>query len=203
MSTALSKTLAKTGEATAATRLISSLSGKLPTRGVHVPCWDQKVWLRLLGAEEENAMEGRALAALKRHGLEDSPDAVERTQMYHLLAEAVITEDRIGAPAFGTVEEWGTVPLFIQEVLVAEYLSLRAEVNPHLMDLTEQDLSDIKEAIAKKNSTLLVRLGARRLTSYLLISAAPPTSSPTEKSTPGGSSPESSKETESSTTATQ
>jgi hypothetical protein len=80
------------------------------------------------------------------------------------------------------------VPEVIGELWV-QYAELRAEHDPQVAELTDDEVRGIRDAVAKKNGPALRFFGASRLSRFLLSSADLLASSWIERSSPGDSSP--------------
>src|SRR5262249_35833073 len=107
---------------------------------------------------------------------------------WRTLAEAVLDSEQNPVP-FGTAEQWGKLVPEVVGDLWVQYAELRAEHDPQVAELTEDEGRRIRAAVSKKNAPALRYFGASRLSRFLLSSADLLVSSWTEKSTPGASSP--------------
>lgn len=190
MSTLLGTLLTPARVAAAADRprLFDVLGSRVKLRRSVVPLLDAPVWLRLLGSEEENAIHSAVILEMRRLEIEQlvvNQGTWERAAVTRTLALAALSEESYGAAPAGTVEEWGKLPIECQLAVYHDWISYREEMDPQLEQLSKTDIDEIELAVKKNNSALLLRLGARRLTAYLLTSASTPSDSQTEKSTPG------------------
>jgi hypothetical protein len=175
------------------TRLEAALAGKRPFKPVQVRVHGvpHDAVMTVIGSERSLDIEGEVARAMDRRGLEQSvltQGKFELELAWRTLAEAVLDSEQHPVP-FGTAEQWGRlVPEVVGELWV-QYAELRAEHDPQVAELTEDEVREIRDAVAKKNGPALRYFGASRLSRFLLSSADLLASSWTERSSPGGSSP--------------
>jgi hypothetical protein len=175
------------------TRLEAALAGKRPFKPVKVLVHGvpHDAIMTVIGSERSLDIEGEVARAMERRGLEQNvltQGKFELELAWRTLAEAVLDSEQNPVP-FGTAEQWGRlVPEVIGELWV-QYAELRAEHDPQVAELTEDEVRDLRAAVSKKNGPALRYFGASRLSRFLLSSADLLASSWTERSSPGDSSP--------------
>jgi hypothetical protein len=116
----------------------------------------------------------------------------EAERARRILSEAVFDPDPLEQKnewiRFGTVEEWGA----LDDDVIAEcwriYGDVRETFDPVSMPLSKDELAMIADAVKKKDPKLLRFFGVRRLATYLLTTAEPPSISATPMSGPSESS---------------
>jgi hypothetical protein len=144
-----------------------------------------------IGSERSLDIEGEVARAMERRGLEQSvltQGKFELELAWRTLAEAVLDSEQNPVP-FGTAEQWGRLVPEVVGGLWIQYAELRAEHDPQVAELTEDEVRGIRDAVAKKNAPALRYFGASRLSRFLLSMADPLASSSTSRSSPGDSSP--------------
>lgn len=174
------------------TRLEAALAGKRPFKPVQVRVHGvpHDAVMTVIGSERSLDIEGEVARAMDRRGLEQNvltQGKFELELAWRTLAEAVLDSEQNPVP-FGTAEQWGRlVPEVIGELWV-QYAELRAEHDPQVAELTEDEVRDLRAAVSKKNAPALRYFGASRLSRFLLSTADLLVSCWTEKSSPGDSS---------------
>lgn len=195
--TRLGEVQQKRAPASTSSRLAAALSGHQHLEDVVVPIHGAAVAakMRLVGAAHALDIEGDVSKAMERRGLQRtaatySEFELERT--IRLLAEAVRDPEDVAKP-FGTIEEWGRLPVDVLAEMRRQYDELSERLDPasSSRELSDVEIAEIRLALKKKDRTSLRYFGARQLASYLLISDAQPASSPTPTSSDGVSSQES------------
>lgn len=175
------------------TRLEAALAGKRPFKPVHVRVHGvaHVAVMTVVGSERSLDLEGEVARAMDKRGLEQNvltQGKFELELAWRTLAEAVLDSEQNPVP-FGTAEQWGRlVPEVVGELWV-QYAELRAEHDPLVAELTEDEVRGIRDAVSKKNGPALRFFGATRLSRFLLSTADLLASSWTERSSPGDSSP--------------
>lgn len=175
------------------TRLEAALAGKRPFKPVQVRVHGvpHDAVMTVIGSERALDIEGEVGRAMDRRGVEQNvltQGKFELELAWRTLAEAVLDSEQNPVP-FGTPEQWGKlVPEVIGDLWV-KYAELRAEHDPQVAELTEDEVQELRAAVSKKNAPALRYYGASRLSRFLLSSADLLVSSWTEKSSPGDSSP--------------
>ena len=175
------------------TRLEAALAGKRPFKPVQVRVHGipHDAVMTVIGSERSLDLEGEVVRAMDKRGLEQSvltQGKFELELAWRTLAEAVLDSEPNPVP-FGTAEQWGRLVPEVVGDLWVQYAELRAEHDPQVAELTEDEVREIRDAVSKKNAPALRYFGASRLARYLLTSAGPPASSSIERSSPGDSSP--------------
>jgi hypothetical protein len=174
------------------TRLEAALAGKRPFKPVQVRVHGvpHDAVMTVIGSERSLDIEGEVARAMDKRGLEQNMVTQGKFELelaWRTLAEAVLDSEQNPIP-FGTAEQWGRlVPEVIGELWV-QYAELRAEHDPQVAELTEDEVREIRAAVSKKNGPALRYFGVSRLSRFLLSTADLLVSSWTEKSSPGGSS---------------
>lgn len=177
--------------ATVASRLASALAAARPLKPIAIPGLKLTALLTLLGTERALDLEGVVRKAMQARGIPESPfheGMWELERARHFLAEAVLDDDPAKSgnpPPIGSLAEWGALPKETIAALWAMYDDLSQENDPVDVVLTPDDADIIRDAIVKKNAMLLRSFGARKLTAWLLTTAAQRASSPTAESSPG------------------
>lgn len=108
-----------------------------------------------------------------------------------MLAEGV-RDPGAARPAFGTLAEWRELDQDLVADLWRIYSDFRERADPVGVDLTDAERAEIERAIVKKNAPLLRSFGCRRLATWLLTTAAPPSTSATPRSSSSDESEETS-----------
>ena len=184
----------KPAEKPAVSRFMAALAGKRVLEPITVPIVDLPAVMTILGAERVLDIDGDSMRAMEARGI---PLNVATQGKYELetatrmLAEAVL-ESAANPVPLGSVKDWGSMPAEAIADLWLKYTDLRMRFDPsNVGDVSEEDIAEIRDAIAKKNSKLLLYFGVQKLTAYLLITADQPAISPTPKSASGDTSSES------------
>ena len=73
-----------------------------------------------------------------------------------------------------------------RDYLLDQYADFRKSVDPTPDDLSQEENDAIVEAVKKKDRVVLKGFGSAKLASFLLTSASPPSTSPTDRSGSGG-----------------
>jgi hypothetical protein len=175
------------------TRLEAALAGKRPFKPVRVLVHGvpHEAVMTVIGSERSLDIEGEVARAMDKRGLEQNVLTQGKFELefaWRTLAEAVLDSEQNPVP-FGTAEQWGRLVPEVVGDLWIQYAELRAEHDPQVAELTEDEVRGIRDAVAKKNAPALRYFGASRLSRFLLSSADLLASSWTERSSPGGSSP--------------
>ena len=175
------------------TRLEAALSGKRPFKPVTVRVHGvpHDAVMTTIGSERSLDIEGEVARAMERRGFEQNVLTQEKFELevaWRTLAEAVLDSEQNPVP-FGTAEQWGRLVPEVVGGLWIQYAELRAEHDPQVAELTEDEVRGLRDAVAKKNGPALRYFGASRLSRFLLSLADPLVSSWTERSSPGDSSP--------------
>jgi hypothetical protein len=178
---------------TAPSRFQAALATARPFREVVIPGLELAALETLIGTERELDIEGEVTATMERRGLEAgiiNQAAWELERARRVLAEVLLDPDpdkRSNPPPIGTLADWGRVPKEIIVELWRRHTDFCEQHDPSFDKLTDEEVEELKLAVAKKNSAWLRSFGARRLASYLLTLDVPPASSPTPESGPGES----------------
>lgn len=180
--------------ASAGTRLQAALAGHRVFKPVAVPIVpgvELAAVMTLVGSERHLDVEGEVATAMERRGLEQNvlnQGKFELAEAIIILAESVLDSETNPVP-IGSVKDWGRLSPEVLGDLWMQYGELRAQHDPAIAELTQEEADAISDAVEKKNGGLLRYFGARRLSVYLLTSADRRASSSTERSPPGDSSP--------------
>jgi hypothetical protein len=121
-------------------------------------------WMRVLQRDE-----GITETVLSSIG--GMPMSSERAT--RVVAIAVRDPDDPSRP-FGSLDEWRQLSDVQIGAAFDAYEDLVEELDPLGRGLTEVEIEGIRDAVAKKNSTLLLAYGSRRLALYLSSTGAPP-----------------------------
>lgn len=179
----------------AAHRFAAAIASARPLKPIKIPGLEVTALLTLIGTERALDIEADVTRAMLRRGLPETQlngGIWELERARHVLAEAVLDDDpekRTDPPPIGTLADWGKLPKETIAALWSEYDDLSQEHDPADVALTDDERLVLAAAIEKKSVPLLRSFGAKRLTAWLLTTAAPPASSPTAESSPGDSSP--------------
>ncbi len=149
------------------TRLEAALAGKRPFKPVQVRVHGvpHDAVMTVIGSERSLDIEGEVARAMDKRGLEQNvltQGKFELELAWRTLAEAVLDSEQNPIP-FGTAEQWGRlVPEVIGELWV-QYAELRAEHDPQVAELTEDEVREIRAAVSKKNGPALRYFGVSKL----------------------------------------
>jgi len=152
-----------------------------------------RAWIELAGHDAVNEIEGATFAEMARLKLAPtvlSSWSYEAERTARTLAWAV-RDPSSTSTRFGSLEEWLTLDSDLINACGIVYSDVRERLDPMgLPTLTDDDVTEIRLAIEKKNPMALRLHGVAKLSLYLVTTAAPPASSPIPPSSPGESSPE-------------
>jgi hypothetical protein len=144
-----------------------------------------------IGVARALDIEGEVLRAMAERSIAQdvmTQGEYELERALRVLAETVRDPVDTSQPV-GTIADWGKLGLDTVGSVWSAYGDMRERIDPMSVPLTETEGADIRDAISKKNATLLRYFGARRLASYMLTTADPPASSATPTSNSGDFSP--------------
>jgi hypothetical protein len=136
------------------TRLEAALAGKRPFKPVTVRVHgvSHDAVMTVIGGERALDIEGEVARAMDKRGLEQNvltQGKFELELAWRTLAEAVLDSEQNPVP-FGTAEQWGRlVPEVVGELWI-QYAELRAEHDPQVAELTEDEVREIRAAVSKK-----------------------------------------------------
>jgi hypothetical protein len=175
------------------TRLEAALAGRRPFKPIKVLVHGvpHDAVMTVIGSERLLDIEGEVARAMDKRGLEQNALTQGKFELelaWRTLAETVLDSEQNPVP-FGTAEQWGKlVPEAVGDLWV-QYAELRAEHDPQVAELTEDEVRGIQDALSKKNAPALRYFGVSRLSRFLLSLADQLASSWTGRSSPGDSSP--------------
>lgn len=149
-----------------------------------------RVWVELVSEAVVDEIESAVWAIMKGH---DLPPTGTNVLNYGgcrdalTLAWAVRNPDALDEK-YGTQEEWRALDVDLIYGCAFVYRDVRERLSPvQLGELSREQLDEIRHAVEKKNPTPLLDAGVVALSSYLLTTAAQPSSSPTTPSSSGES----------------
>lgn len=182
-----------------ASKLFRALAGRRVLEPMIVPELELPAAMTLVGTDRLLDIEGEVVIAMAVRRLDagilfQTQWELERAK--RILAEAIreVPEDLAAVdlpPPLGTADEWGRLEPAVIVELQRKYYDLSECHDPSTDELSEDEVAAIRDAIEKKSPVLLRSFGVRKLSHFLLTSAAPPAGSSTETSSPGDSSQES------------
>jgi hypothetical protein len=141
-------------------------------------------WIELPGAVAWEGIQIAARRELAEAGLEveiGTADILELKLARHVLACAVRDPNDRTAP-FGTLDEWGQLDADIINAAWQAFGDVRERLDPIAVGLTDDERTTIELGLKKKDGALLRSFGVAKLSSYLLSTAAPQSTSSTPSS---------------------
>lgn len=155
---------------------------KLPN-GVELPCT-----ITLIGSAQLDDIEGDVRVEMEARHIPNDPTTAhhfELARARRIMALAVRQPGpkRADEAPLGSLKEWSELPPETLYAIYYRFNELRELHDPLAGEvrLTQEVLDAVKDAIAKKNSTLLRYFGAPTLIAYLFSTVDQPASSPTPK----------------------
>lgn len=153
-----------------------------------------RVWIQLAPHSDTNAVESETwaeMSALNLPPIGINALTYDSEKAVRTLARSVRDPDN-HAERFGSVEDWHDLDDDMISVAFQAYHDVRTRLHPSIVELTEEEIREIRDAISKKNAILLRTFGVAKLSLYLLTTANPPSDSATGKLSNGGMPSESS-----------
>jgi hypothetical protein len=134
------------------TKLQAALAGKRPFKPVRIPGLELEAAMTVLGSERHLDIVGEVATAMEERGIPQNvlnQGKFELDEAVRTLAQAVVTSAQDPTP-IGTASDWGQLaPEAIAELWV-QYAELRAEHDPLVDALTEDEIREIRDAVSKK-----------------------------------------------------
>lgn len=142
-----------------------------------------EVRIELVGATAAQEVEAAVHKRMGERGVDPSgytSDRFELERAVQTLALAVL--DPITKQPFGTVAEWGDLDSALVNIAWQAHGDVYERLDPLATPLTDDEKSAIEAAVKKKDAALLRTFGCVRLSLWLATTDAPPSTSPTPRS---------------------
>lgn len=142
-----------------------------------------RIRFELPGALAFIEIESEVLAALRARGLDLSIGTAGTAELDKAIRTLAVAcrDPETGAP-FGTLAEWGDLPVDVVNVAWQAYGDVRERLDPMSLPLSEEERIEIDLAVKKKDARLLRTYGVVRLSAWLATTADPPSTSPSPSS---------------------
>lgn len=155
---------------------------------ITVPVTNDRAWLRIIGSFQEIEVAAEVEQHMAERKLDRTPFTGEQWEKAYLaftLARAVREGEAITSPPYGSPEDWGQLDIQDLYKVMRQYADMRANIDPELEELTEEEVEQIWEAAEKKSGTFLRSCGVKNLAAFILTLESRPASSHRPSSKPG------------------